>query len=226
MGRVVLVSDVQTPLGEELARAYLAAGASVAVTRSNLKAREAPMVSESEGFLLVDWNRRSPISSRNVLLSVANRFGRIDEAVLLQDPTVEARLLPDTSYESIERAADAWLKGPLFLLKGLLEAFARDGGGRVALVDYAPRQAAAGKPPLEAALRAAFRALSQSLLETGGPKGVQIHCFESVETLARDFAGFIVESMTARGDKPPGKWLRFQTRSGGLLSPLRSLKGS
>ena len=108
----------------------------------------------------------------------------------------------------------------------MLEAFARDGAGRVALVDYAPRQAAAGRPPLEAALRAAFRALAQSLLETGGPKGVQVHCFESVETLARDFAVFIVESMTARGDKPSGKWLRFQPRSGGLLSPLRGLKGS
>ena len=224
MGRVVLVSDVQTPLGEELARAYLAEGASVAATRSNLKAHEAPLVSESEGFLLMDWNRRSPISARNVLLSAANRFGRIDEAVLLQDPAVEAKLLPDTSYESMERAADAWLKGPLFLLKGLLEAFARNGGGRLALVDYAPRQAAAGRPPLEAALRGAFRALAQSLLDTGGAKGVQVHCFESVETLARDFAGFITETMTVRGDKPSGKWLRFQPR-GGRLSPPRALKG-
>ncbi len=224
MGRVVLVSDVQTPLGEELARRYLAEGASVAVTRSNLRSRESPLVSESDGFLLTDWNRRSPISTRNVLLTVANRFGRIEEAVLLQDPTVEAKLLPDTSYESIERAADAWLKGPLFLLKGLLEAFARDGGGRLALVEYAPREAVAGRPPLEAALRGAFRALAQSLLETGGAKGVQVHCFESVETLARDFAGFIVETMAARGDKPSGKWLRFQPR-GGLLAPLRSLRG-
>jgi NAD(P)-dependent dehydrogenase (short-subunit alcohol dehydrogenase family) len=224
MGRVVLVSDVQTPLGEELARRYLAEGASVAATRSNRKASESPLVSESGGFLLVDWNRRSPISARNVLLSVANRFGRIDEAVLLQDPSVEPRLLPDTSYESIERAADAWLKGPLFLLKGLLESFARDGGGRLALVEYAPRQALT-RPPLEAALRGAFRALAQTLLDAGGPKGVQVHCFESVETLARDFANFIVETLGARGDKPSGKWLRFQPR-GGLLSPLRGLKGS
>jgi NAD(P)-dependent dehydrogenase (short-subunit alcohol dehydrogenase family) len=225
MGRVVLVSDVQTPVGEELARRYLAEGASVAVTRSNQKARESPLVSESEGFLLTDWNRRSPISTRNVLLTVLTRFGRIDEAVLLHCPTVEARLLPETSYESIERAVDAWLKGSLFLLKGLLEAFARDGGGRLALVDYAPREAVAGRPPLEAALRGAFKALAQSLLDAGGPKGVTVHGFESVETLARDFAGFIVETMVARGDRPSGKWLRFQPRSG-LLAPLRGLKGS
>jgi NAD(P)-dependent dehydrogenase (short-subunit alcohol dehydrogenase family) len=225
MGRVVLVNDVQTPLGEELARRYLAEGASVAVTRSNRQSRESPLVSESDGFLLTDWNRRSPISTRNVLLAVANRFGRIDEAVVVQWPFVEAKLLPETSYESMERAVDAWLKGPLFLVKGLLEAFARNGGGRLALVDYAPREAVAGRPPLEAALRGAFKALAQSLMETGGPSGVTVHCFESVETLARDFAGFIVETLAARGDKPAGKWLRFQPGRG-LLSPLRGLKGS
>jgi hypothetical protein len=103
MGRVVLVSDVQTPLGEESARRYLAEGASVAVTRFNQQSRESPLVSESDGFLLTDWNRRSPISTRNVLLSGANRFGRINEAVVLHCPAVEASLLSETSYESIER---------------------------------------------------------------------------------------------------------------------------
>jgi len=225
MGRVVLVSDVQTPLGEELARRYLAEGASVAVTRSNQKSRESPLVSESDGFLLTDWNRRSPISARNVLLSVVNRFGRIDEAVVLHDPAVKASLLPEAPYDSIERAVDSWLKGTLFLVKGLLEVLARDGAGRLALVEYAPRQAVASRPPVEAALRGAFKALTDSLLETGGPKGVAVHAFESVATLARDFAGFIVETLGARGDKPSGKWLRFQPR-GGLLAPLRGLMGS
>jgi NAD(P)-dependent dehydrogenase (short-subunit alcohol dehydrogenase family) len=225
MGRVVLVSDVQTPLGEELARRYLAEGARVAVTRSNQQSRESPMVSESDGFLLTDWNRRSPISTRNVLLSVANRFGRIDEAVVVHDPTLKPALLPDAAYETIERAVDSWLKGTLFLVKGLLELFAREGAGRLALVEYAPREAVGSRPPLEAALRGAFKALAQSLMDTGGPKGVTVQGFESVETLARDFAGFIVETLASRGDKPAGKWLRFQPGRG-LLSPLRGLMGS
>jgi NAD(P)-dependent dehydrogenase (short-subunit alcohol dehydrogenase family) len=229
MGRVVLVSDVQTPLGEELARRYLAEGASVAVTRSNQQSRESPLA-PAAGFLLTDWNRRSPISTRNVLLSVVNRFGRIDEAVVLQCPAVEANLLSETTYESIERAVDAWLKGTLFLVKGLLETLAPR--GRLALVHYAPqrnspllRQAGAVLPPLEAALRGAFKALTQSLMDTGGPKGLPVHGIESFSTPARDFADFIVETLSARGDKPSGKWLRFQPR-GGLLAPLRGLMGS
>jgi NAD(P)-dependent dehydrogenase (short-subunit alcohol dehydrogenase family) len=222
MGRVVLVSDVQTPLGEELARRYLAEGASVAVTRSNQQSHESPPLSESDGFLLTDWNRRSPISTRNVLLSVVNRFGRIDEAVVLHCPSVEASLLSETTYESVERAVDTWLKGTLFLVKGLLETLAP--GGRLALVHHAP-QAGSGLPPLEAALRGAFRALAESLMETGGPGGLPVHGIESFSTPARDFAGYIVETLTSRGDKASGKWLRFQPRAG-LLAPLRGLMGS
>ena len=221
MERVVLVSDVQTPLGEELARRYLAEGASVAVTRSNQQSRESPLVSESDGFLLTDWNRSSPISTRNVLLSVANRFGRIDEAVVLHCPVVEASLLSETAYESIERAVDSWLKGTLFLVRGLLEALAPR--GRLALVHYAPL-AGSGLPPLEATLRGAFKALAESLMDTGGPGGLPVHGLESISTPARDFAGFIVETLASRGDKPSGKWLRFQPR-GGLLAPLRTLRG-
>ncbi len=133
--------------------------------------------------------------------------------------------MPDAAYETIERAVDSWLKGTLFLVKGLLELFAREGAGRLALVEYAPREAVGSRPPLEAALRGAFKALAQSLMDTGGPKGVTVQGFESVETLARDFAGFIVETLASRGDKPAGKWLRFQPGRG-LLSPLRGLMGS
>jgi len=217
MERVVLISDVQTPLGEELARRYLAEGAKVAVTRSNQEARESPLVSESDGLLLTDWNRRSAISTRNVLLSVLNRFGRIDEALLLHCPAVEASLLGEASYESIERTVDTWLKGTLFLAKAILEAFARAGAGRLGLVQHARQEAGIGLPPLEATLRGAFRALAQSLLDTGGAKGVAVHGFESFSTAERDFAGFILQTMTERGAS--GKWLRFQPR-GGLLGPL------
>jgi hypothetical protein len=52
-----------------------------------------------------------------------------------------------------------------------------------------------------------------------------VHGIESFSTPARGFAGFIVETLGARGDKPSGKWLRFQPR-GGLLAPLRGLMGS
>ncbi len=220
MGRVVFVSDVQTPLGEELVRRYLAEGASVAATRSNLEARESPLVSENDGFLLTDWNRRSPISSRNVLLTVLNRYGRIDEAVILQTPAVERSLLHETAYELIERAVDTWIKGTLFLIKGVLEAFSRSGGGLLALVHHVPQEAGTDFPPLEAALRGSFKSTAQSLFATNSQAGVCINGFESFSTQAREFAEFIVQTMQERGGRGSGKWFRYQPKAR-FLSPLK-----
>jgi len=225
MERVVLISDVQTPLGEELARRYLAVGARVAATRSNQDARESPLVSESDGFLLTDWNRRSAISARNVLLAVLNRFGRIDEAVVLGTPAPERRQLHELAFDSIERGVDTWVKGSLFLVKGVLETFGKNGGGRLALVHHALEEAGTALPPLEASLRGAFRAMTQSLLDTHSQPEVFIHGFESFSTQARDYAGFIVETMTERGGRAAGKWFRFQPK-GGFLAPLRGWKNS
>jgi len=220
MGRIVFVSDVQTPLGEELVRRYLAEGSSVAATRSNLEARESPLVSENDGFLLTDWNRRSPISSRNVLLTVLNRYGRIDEAVILQTPAVERSLLHEAGYELIERAVDTWIKGTLFLIKGVLEAFSRSGGGALALVHHVPQEAGSDFPPLEAALRGAFKSAAQSLFATSSQAGVSINGFESFSTPAREFAEFIVQTMQERGGRASGKWFRYQPK-GRFLSPLK-----
>jgi hypothetical protein len=220
MGRVVFVSDVQTLLGEELVRRYLAEGASVAATRSNLEARESPLVSENDGFLLTDWNRRSPISSRNVLLTVLNRYERIDEAAILQAPAVERSLLHETSYELIERAVDTWIKGTLFLIKGVLEAFGRSGGGRLALVHHVPQEAGTDFPPLEAVLRGSFKAAAQSLFASNSQAGVFINGFESFSTQPREFAEFIVQTMQERGGRTSGKWFRYQPK-GRFLSPLK-----
>jgi len=108
---VVLITDAQTPLGESLVRVYLARGYSVAATRSNQQTVESPLVSKSEDLLLVDWSRRSPISTRNVLLSALNRYQRIDETVVVLSPSLERGLLHELSYETVERAVDSWIKG-------------------------------------------------------------------------------------------------------------------
>jgi hypothetical protein len=127
MGRVVLVSDVQTPLGE-LARRTWPKGQR---GRDPLNQQSASPLVFRRWLPAHRLDRRSPISARNVLLAVANP-GRIDEAVVVQWPFVEARLLE--TLRSMERAVDAWLKGPLFLVKGLL-GFRPRRRGRLALVD-------------------------------------------------------------------------------------------
>jgi NADP-dependent 3-hydroxy acid dehydrogenase YdfG len=220
MQRVALITDAQTPLGEELVRRYLAAGHCVAATRSNLERFETPLVSAEDRLLLVDWNRSSPISARNVLLAAVNRFDALDEALLLQAPHLPGGPLQGLSYEAIERAVDVWVKGTLFLAKGILETFAQRRSGSLALVQQAGQ--GARLPPLEAALRESVRAAARSLSAAArrprGARLLRVNSFECHDPEAWDaqagaFAAFVLETMQGRAQKANGRCFHFPSWS-------------
>jgi NAD(P)-dependent dehydrogenase (short-subunit alcohol dehydrogenase family) len=221
---VALITDAQTPLGEALIRLYLAQGCAVAATRSNQQATESPLVSRSEDLLLIDWSRRSPISTRNVLLSALNRFGRIDETLLLLSPSLERGLLHEISYETVERAVDTWIKGSLFLLKSVVEVYRKqpsESPPLLGLVGASTQEEGSAVPPLEAALRGSFEAVARSLLAAYDGENLRVCGFEGFGAQPEAFAQFIVESLSARPERAAGRVQRFPTR-GGLLGSLKA----
>jgi NAD(P)-dependent dehydrogenase (short-subunit alcohol dehydrogenase family) len=222
---VVLVSDAQTPLGATLAQLYLARGCSVAAVGSGEQKRTAR--SDAEETLRVDWNRRSPISARNVVLSVVNHFERIDEAVVLLSPSLDRGLLHEFSYEVLERAVDSWVKGSLFLIKGLLDQFRRQNTEELpvlAMVDLADQEEGTAFPPLEAALRGSFEATARSLIASYEAERVRVHGFSGFSPQYKGFAEFIVDTLAGRASRASGRWHRYPPKSG-LLSSLKISRG-
>jgi NAD(P)-dependent dehydrogenase (short-subunit alcohol dehydrogenase family) len=212
MKRVVLVSDAQTSLGEELVRQYLTAGYAVAGARCLEATPEGLPAAADEDLLLIDWDRRSPISTRNVLLSALNRYDHIDEALVLAAPELERSLLQELSYETIERAVDTWIKGTLFLCKTVLEHFGRLSGGSLGLVRYGNQEPGGELPPLQGVLHGSFRALARSLFAGSGERNVRIRGFECSRAGAPEYAAYIVATMTGKGARLSGRWLRFSGR--------------
>jgi NAD(P)-dependent dehydrogenase (short-subunit alcohol dehydrogenase family) len=220
VSRVALITDVDTPLGDQLARRYLSEGCGVAATRSPGNSVDTPMVSEKEDLLLIDWNRSSPISTKNVLLTALNRFDRIEETVLLSIPQLELKLLQETAAETIDRAVDAWMKGPLFLVKGVLELYGQRNGGRLALVNHVAQEEAVVLPPLESALRGGFIAAAESVFAAIDRRDILVHGFDSRSRKIEELADFICDTMKNKTARSSGKWHRFPVRSG-ILSALK-----
>lgn len=220
MKRVALVTDAQTPLGEELIRRYLAHGYCVAATRSNQARIETPLVSEDEAFLLIDWNRKSPISTKNVVLTTLNRFDRIDHTLLLLAPELEKKLLQEITTETIDRAVDTWIKGTLFMTKAVLEHYCEKQEGRLALINHIQQEAGTVLPPLESALRGSFTAVAEVLFASNSQQNVFINGIESRSGTVQEFADFVFATMTERAGRVSGKWLRFSSRRGLFTAPL------
>jgi NAD(P)-dependent dehydrogenase (short-subunit alcohol dehydrogenase family) len=202
MKRVVLITDAETELGEELVRLYLNNGYAVAAATGEGKSRAG-----AEGLFYVEWKRRSALSTRNLMLRVLTRFDTLDEAILLASPSLDRTLLQEVASRTIDAALDDWLKGALFLSREVLELFRKRGEGRLSLVNYA--QTGPLFPPLEAVLRGGFQSLAASLFASQSGRGVIISGFESYATRIPDFAAFIVSTWENRAEKTSGKWFRF-----------------
>ena len=220
MKRVALITDAATPLGDQLVRKYLSEGYGVAATCSGGAGIDTPLVSEEEDLLVVEWNRSSPISAKNVVLTALNRFDRIDETLLLLTPKLEQKLLQETATETIDRAVDAWIKGSLFLMKAVLVLYGRTQGGSLALINHMAQAATAVPPPLESALRGSFRATAEAIFAGIGEQNVFVSGFESHSAKIEELADFIFDTMNGKTVRTTGKWHRFPPRSG-ILSAFK-----
>jgi NADP-dependent 3-hydroxy acid dehydrogenase YdfG len=218
MKRVALITDASTPLGDQLVRRYLSEGYSVAATCSGGDSIDTPLVSAEEDLLVVEWNRNSPISAKNVLLTALNRFDRIDETLLLMAPELEQKLLQETATEAIDRAVDTWIKGSLFLIKSVLVLYGQKQEGFLALINHLPQVAAAVPPPLESALRGSFRATAEAIFAGIGQQNVFVNGFESHSTKIEELADFIFDTLNSKTVRTTGKWYRFPPHSGILAA--------
>jgi len=221
MKRVALITEASTSLGDQLVRRYLSEGYSVAATCSGQARIDTPVVSEEEDLLVIDWNRNSPISAKNVLLTALNRFDTIDETLLLLTPELDQKLLQETAAETIDRAVDAWIKGPLFLIKAVLVLYGRKQEGFLALINHVPQVAAAVPPPLESALRGSFRATAEAIFAGIGQQNIFVNGFESHSTKIEELADFIFDTISSKGIRTTGKWYRFPSRPG-ILSAFKA----
>jgi NAD(P)-dependent dehydrogenase (short-subunit alcohol dehydrogenase family) len=221
MKRVALITDAATPLGDQLVRRYLSEGYGVAAACSGGSRIEPPLVSEEEDLQVIEWNRESPISARNVLLTALNRFDRIDETLLLLAPELDAKLLQETAVETIDRAVDTWIKGSLYLTKEVLLLYGRRQEGLLAVINHTPLVESAVPPPLESVLRGGFRAAAEAIFAGTGQQNVFASGFESYSPRIEELADFIFDTMQTKAKRSAGKWHRFPPRSG-ILSALSS----
>jgi len=64
--------------------------------------------------------------------------------------------------------------------------------------------------PLEEAIQRSFMGITRSLLTAYGDRGINVVAFESTDDHVMDFAGYIYKSLTDRSSRSSGRWLRYK----------------
>jgi len=215
MERTLLVSDADTPLGRELVRLFAARGFQVAALVTGDQAHEFPGTG-SRPPLVVPWARRTPASARTAVLSTLNRFGALDEAVVLGLPQSPPTLPHELSSVEIEKAADLWLKGPAFLVRECLGHFLRQAGGVLSLACVSSRREDEPSPALERAALEGWRGFAAGVLGSYSEKAVFINGFRSHGAGPEEVAAFIDRTLEEKARRITGRWFSCQAR-GGIL---------
>jgi NAD(P)-dependent dehydrogenase (short-subunit alcohol dehydrogenase family) len=221
MGKAVLVTEGDSPLGAALVRLFRAKGFSVATTTpAGADGAEQRAMRESEDARVIPWNRRSPLSARNVLLSSLNAFEVLDEVFILEAPCPSANALPEAASAEIERSFDE-AKGPVFLAREVLSYFPRRRRGLLALVSF---PSAGSENAVQAAMREGFRGFASSLMAGQNGTGLIVNGFQSSGAGVDEFAEFIDHTLEEKARKISGHWFVCQPR--GFLQGVFPRKAS
>jgi NAD(P)-dependent dehydrogenase (short-subunit alcohol dehydrogenase family) len=215
MERIVMVSDADTPLGRELVRLFTARGHQVAALVSDARASEFPGTG-SRAPLVVPWSRRSPAGARTAVLSTLNRFGVLEEAVVLGAAPSPPALPHELASVDIERAVDQGLKGPIFLVRELLGVFLRRGQGVLSLVCFSERRDDEPGPALDQTVQEGWQGFAAGVLDAYAEKSVFINGFKAAGVGHEEAAAFVDRSLEEKARKITGRWFTFQPR-GGIL---------
>lgn len=160
----------------------------------------------------VEWNRRSPISARFVILQALNKQIDIDHAVLLFSPRNLKEGIHELASATVEEKIDFDVKGYLFLLKELINYFIKRRSGSVTFImqNTGPDVL----PPIDALLQGSFYNLAESLFsyyenETFGMRGIETRLSSN-----RQIAEYAVQVILENSPRSRGKWLKYTGKSG------------
>ncbi len=211
MGRTLLISR-RNPFPSALLNFFLDRGDTLFLASPAVENE----TEEAEGYRHLPWNPRSPISARNILLTLENEGIILNEVYLLIEHGEESRPLHQVPGSIIDIHIDTALRGTLFICKEILAHFDSNGNGDLTLI--LAGYPAAVRPSLEAAVEGAFRQMGSALFQVYGDSNIRIRGYEDHREDGQDFYRELTEVFSSQGSaKTWGRWHRPGDK-GGLLS--------
>jgi len=216
MKHTVLVTGKNTALGNKLIEGFLSEGFQVIATVESEKDIVTSGEVVDKNIVMLPWNRRSPLSARNVVLGGLNAFGAIDEALILYTPAGDSRQLHELPAPVIEEMIDSQIKSQFFMLKEILLHFQRERKGIMSLIMHT--EGTDTLAPLDAMAMSSFEALANSMFTFYQNEPFIVNAFASHTAQAGGFADFIRKTLTEQARTSGGRWYRYPAK-GSFFKP-------
>src|SRR5664279_5289296 len=122
-GKRALITGGTTGIGLETARQFLSEGARVAITGKNPATLEAAQKELGAEVLVISSDASDAAAQKLVAATIKEAFGALD-VLFVNAGTVDMRPLEQFDPDAFDRSFAINVKGPYFLIQGLLPVFA------------------------------------------------------------------------------------------------------
>ena len=210
MGKVTLITGDSGY--SRLIKEFLPKDDITVVLSENIRSQEQKEKSpekEKPGVTELNWNKRSPLSSRNAILTIINRFARVDSAVLVFRAGEFNKTFHEMTSAVYDLQVDRWIKGYGYLLKELIQLYIKQKTGSISIIlDSAGLKI---MNPVDGAVFNYLKSLGQNLSVFYQNESIRIYTFET-DSLKKDaFMEFYFKTLND-AKYSPGKLLRFSDR--------------
>ena len=212
MEQTFLVAGNQAKLNSDIAQEILAQKHRVLVTLDPETDGPAIPVGLESNIHYVEWNRRSPISARFVILQAMNKEINIDHAILIMTPRNIKEAIHEMASAAVEEKIDFDIKGYLFLLKEIINYFIKRKSGSITFIFQ--NTGADILPPMDALLQGSFYNLAESLFAFYENESFVLRGIETRLSSNRQISEFIIQLILENSSRNRGKWLKFSGKSG------------
>ncbi len=218
MGKTVLITDINTTLGEQLGKLFLANGYSVTGTISfkpqSTESTQVKGETNGERFISLRWTKSSPVSARNVVLQTRNKFETIDITIITQIFPAQNKLFNEVEFHKIEALVDENAIGPLFLAREILKYYYQRPPENLKILSFIQYSESPlnYSTPIEAFLKRGIEGFVKSQSQINeNPQIITNSFFSRINRIEspREYAEYIFSSLTEKPQKIDGKTITY-----------------
>ncbi|MBN2532693.1 MAG: SDR family NAD(P)-dependent oxidoreductase [Spirochaetales bacterium] len=218
MERIVLITDIDTPLGYALAGFYIKDGERVIGTVSSQDS-DLPYMN-LENIDIVEWRRFSALESRNLLLHIIKKYKKIDEAIVIQSVISKTRKLHETEISDIEKGIDFWLKGLFFICREIIRTYEKQKNGALFIINHSNKEQ--GISTVSETIKAGTREFTRNLISSYEKEAFLLNSIESSSPTDDTLSAFIYKTIKERLRQISGKQVNFRHKPG-LFSGIKKV---
>jgi len=172
---------------------------------------EAPAIPSGleQNLQYIEWNRRSPISSRFVLLQAMNKQIEIDHAVVVYSPFGERTVLHEANAAFFEEKIDQEIKSVLFMVKELLGYFMKAKKGALSFVLQTGAEVV---HPMDALVMEGLHGMVESMFAYYSQENIALRGFVAKNAQNRQIAEFVVQMLLDDLPKTRNKMHRYGSK--------------